>query len=121
AGTGLAAAADGTLYGTLNGENLYTVDPVTGDTVVAVVMTGLSGIGVANAIDFDGQDRLWANVKPQGPSNEGTLVLINKDDGTFVTVCTGLPFESDSLVYYATADDLIFKDGFGLLPFPVVR
>ncbi|MGJ8664216.1 MAG: hypothetical protein ACSHWU_11215 [Marinicella sp.] len=120
-GTGLAAASDGTLYLTPEGENgnpgLYTVDPVSGVTTLAVTLTGIDANGSTNALTFDDQDQLWASVDPAfNTTDPASLALIDHTTGTFSIVCSNLPISNDAIAYYG-ASDLIYKDGFGLLPF----
>ncbi|MGJ8663996.1 MAG: DUF6923 family protein [Marinicella sp.] len=115
-GTGLAAHSNGDLYLMPQGNDVYRLDPGSGDVTLINTITDLDTVGFPNGLSFDAQDNLWANAKPSGSGNSGNLVSIDILGGTYDLVCAGLPLEIDSLVYYG-ASDLIYKDGFGLLPF----
>lgn len=134
AGSGFATTPDGTAYvvpcgacGSSAGEDdsdLFTVNLADGTLTYVIDLvdntTGgnLFGNGTTiNSMTADANGNLWALSGALASGLDNELVTIDIGTGSVDTVCTGLPIEADSLSYIDEADDLIFYDGFGLLPF----
>lgn len=94
AGSGLAIAADSTIFFSPQGNNLLTLDPVTSATLTTVAITG--DTGQINSMTFVG-DTLFAITKVNAPAR--TLVTIDTTTGvaTAIGAIDGLPANADAL------------------------